>query len=759
MTQAELSQTINLGGLMAHVEAVLQRFNTEVVAAGLAGKVDNATVTALTSRVADIEAIIGDASTPDSDSVINKVREMIAFFANVSESDTLASTLSDLNAAISALGTAVRSEHVFVATLSSAPTSSTLSYTTGSGQDAVTRQFKVGDEVRIYDQENGKEETNGFVYYKLYDLVTENNVTTAYWELIGAGKTGELIHPATNVTGTAAVTTSPYYASIWEGTCDGITSLYTGLMVTVKVPVAGHKTYGVVLNVNNLGEHPVVMNVDTNVSTRYAEGCMITLIYDAEQTANVYQNGDEPTTVQGCWKIADYDSNSDVYMRIYKQITNNSTWNKDYPLLAGRSLSSAIAETDAKYTTMYGLIGSNSVTPTVNPITGYVKVKGLYLDSVKIESKTASNNGTDLSLVTTGEKATWNTKYSKPSEGIPTTDLAFTPATLTNGKIPESQLPSYVDDVIEGYYKSADGKFYESKSGSTYSTEITGEAGKIYIDLDTNKTYRWGGSSFGLVGSTGTIDAAAGANIGSVGTPSVSASTSGDTTTFTFDYLKGAKGDNGTSAAWFSGTVVSGTNASGISATVSGSKAGDMYLNTGTSNVYKATAANTWGYVCNIKGATGSNGTNGTNGTSAYWFSGTAVTGTGTGISQSVTNSKAGDMYLNTSTYNVYTATAANTWNYLCNIKGTAGTNATTTSVFSASANGLAPAASSGNKTTAESSVGNYYLCADGKYRQLPATAFSGSIVSPTYDSTNHSIVFPNGSGATYNSTTHSIVF
>ena len=42
-----------------------------------------------------------------------------------------------------------------------------------------------------------------------------------------------------------------------------------------------------------------------------------------------------------------------------------------------------------------------------------------------------------------------------------------------------------------------------------------------------------------------TLAAAAGTNIGSVGTPSVTVSTSGTTTTFTFNYLKGAKGDTG----------------------------------------------------------------------------------------------------------------------------------------------------------------------------------------------------------------------
>ena len=62
-----------------------------------------------------------------------------------------------------------------------------------------------------------------------------------------------------------------------------------------------------------------------------------------------------------------------------------------------------------------------------------------------------------------------------------------------NGKVPSSQLPSYVDDVIEGYYNTTDGKFYEE---STYTTEIPGETGKIYVSLDTDKTYRWGGSAF-----------------------------------------------------------------------------------------------------------------------------------------------------------------------------------------------------------------------------------------------------------------------
>lgn len=77
---------------------------------------------------------------------------------------------------------------------------------------------------------------------------------------------------------------------------------------------------------------------------------------------------------------------------------------------------------------------------------------------------------------------------------------------------------------------------------------------------------------------------------------------------------RGPAGANGTSAAWHSGTAVTGTSTSAIAVAVSGSKVGDMYLNTSTSNVYKATAANSWVYICNIKGAQGIQGPTGPRG-------------------------------------------------------------------------------------------------------------------------------------------------
>ena len=62
-------------------------------------------------------------------------------------------------------------------------------------------------------------------------------------------------------------------------------------------------------------------------------------------------------------------------------------------------------------------------------------------------------------------------------------------ATLdSSGKVPSSQLPGFVDDVLE----------YASLS----SFPTTGESGKIYVALDTNKTYRWSGTTYTIISDT-----------------------------------------------------------------------------------------------------------------------------------------------------------------------------------------------------------------------------------------------------------------
>ena len=83
-----------------------------------------------------------------------------------------------------------KSTGVTLVTLPSAPTASTLQYTIGSGQNAKTYDFKIGDEVRVQDSENASEDANGYVFYKLHDITGSGNNKTAYWDLGASGGGG-----------------------------------------------------------------------------------------------------------------------------------------------------------------------------------------------------------------------------------------------------------------------------------------------------------------------------------------------------------------------------------------------------------------------------------------------------------------------------------------------------------------------------------------------------------------------------------------
>ena len=84
----------------------------------------------------------------------------------------------------------------------------------------------------------------------------------------------------------------------------------------------------------------------------------------------------------------------------------------------------------------------------------------------------------------TGYKTSTGTENQSLTADGGTFDLN-TKADLVDGKVPSSQLPSYVDDVLE--------------FANLASFPATGESGKIYIALDTNKTYRWSGSVYVII--------------------------------------------------------------------------------------------------------------------------------------------------------------------------------------------------------------------------------------------------------------------
>ena len=105
-----------------------------------------------------------------------------------------------------------------------------------------------------------------------------------------------------------------------------------------------------------------------------------------------------------------------------------------------------------------------------------------YVDGVTSNIQTQLNN---KAATTHNHAASAITSGTFSLDRIPTiTDAKISgiSASKITGTIASANLPSYVDDVLEYNGISA---FPED-----------GEAGKIYVDTSTNKTYRWGGSSY-----------------------------------------------------------------------------------------------------------------------------------------------------------------------------------------------------------------------------------------------------------------------
>jgi hypothetical protein len=93
--------------------------------------------------------------------------------------------------------------------------------------------------------------------------------------------------------------------------------------------------------------------------------------------------------------------------------------------------------------------------------------------------------------VTTDAKGRVTSGTTLAAADIPNLDAAK----ITSGIIDAARLPSYVDDVLE----------FANLAGFP----TTGETGKLYVALDTNKVYRWSGTTYIFI-TSGAVDSVAG---------------------------------------------------------------------------------------------------------------------------------------------------------------------------------------------------------------------------------------------------------
>lgn len=144
-----------------------------------------------------------------------------------------------------------------------------------------------------------------------------------------------------------------------------------------------------------------------------------------------------------------------------------TAWN-DLPYFGG-DMDAAINALQDKLTALQG--STDGVVKAADKLQTARKINGVAFDGTK-----------DITIADDTKIAL--TKMGAAS-GVATLDAT--------GHVPASQLPSFVDDVIEGYFNTADKLFYKE---AAHTNKITGESGKIYTDLATGTIYRFGGTTF-----------------------------------------------------------------------------------------------------------------------------------------------------------------------------------------------------------------------------------------------------------------------
>ena len=295
-------------------------------------------------------------------------------------------------------------------------------------------------------------------------------------------------------------------------------------------------------------------------------------------------------------------------------------------------------------------------------------------------------------------------------------------------------------------------------NGTTAPASTVGNVGDFYINTTNETIYGpkntsgspWG-SPTSLIGPTGATGTAGSVWYTGTGSPSISGAVndlyldtatesvykcSGGTTWAYLTNIKGATGSSGTNGAtWYTGTG---------SPTISGA-ANDLYLDTATENVWKCVSGTNWGstYITNIKGTAGTNGTNGTNGINgATWYTGT---GSPSGVVTGVTN----DLYLDTSTSNVWKCVSGTNWGstFITNIKGATGSAGAPGSVWYNGSGVPSSGLGVNGDYYLNNSNGDVYNKASGSWTYIenikgPAGSGTGDVTGPSGATANNVAIF-----------------
>lgn len=191
-------------------------------------------------------------------------------------------------------------------------------------------------------------------------------------------------------------------------------------------------------------------------------------------------------------RALDWEGNQYLKGDVYVGCNNDSTGGTkvakltDIPSVSG-FVSGPSGSTSGHIATFNGTDGK-TIQDSGFTIATSVPENAVFTDTT-YESKTAASGGTDVSLVTTGEKYTWNNKYTKPSGGIPSTDIASGVIPDISGKLDVPATPGTSGQVL-----TSDGSGGQSWQTPNYLPAAPVSDGTYYLQATVSSgtvTYSW----------------------------------------------------------------------------------------------------------------------------------------------------------------------------------------------------------------------------------------------------------------------------
>lgn len=315
---------------------------------------------------------------------------------------------------------------------------------------------------------------------------------------------------------------NPKAGQIWYDTSTNLIYFYDGTAAKAVgyLPIASSNTLGGVkigTNVNVASDGTISIN-DASTSNKG----VIEIATDSEASTGT----DEVRAINAKQLATKVAKNADIVGATKCKITYD---NKGL-VTAGADLQESdipslhltkISDVTATATEVNVLSGITASTTELNYVDGVTSAIQTQLND-KVAKNAAITAGT-ATKITYDTKGLVTAGTSLSASDIPDISATYVANTCigaangvagldTNGKVPSSQLPSYVDDVIElltisdtapatcaqgdHYYNSSSKKIFTATATDTWgSTGADPEKDAIYVTLDDNNTWRWSGST------------------------------------------------------------------------------------------------------------------------------------------------------------------------------------------------------------------------------------------------------------------------